>query len=202
MPAKRQARSRLGQAGDSRGAASSSTFSSASAAIRNPGPNPPQTTGTQFQGASVTAPGIQPPDSMGAVGPSQFLVMVNGRIRTFNKSTGVVDGAIDTTTDIFWTAVRNGQHTSDPRVRYDRLRDRWFLTMINIPSGSPMSNRVMVAYSDTGTISSTTSFHTRYLVVNPVIGGNGCFLDYDTLGVDVNALYVGGNLFCGAHLGR
>jgi hypothetical protein len=29
---------------------------------------------------------------MGAVGPSQFLVFVNGRIKTFNKTTGVADG--------------------------------------------------------------------------------------------------------------
>src|SRR5438874_2068311 len=63
-----------------------------------PLPDAPQTTGTTFQGATLTDTGAFPPDSMGAVGPTQYIVAVNGRIRSFNKSTGLVDNALNADT--------------------------------------------------------------------------------------------------------
>ena len=48
----------------------------------------PQTLGTSFTGATLADTGAFPPDTMGAVGPAQFIVAINGRIRTFNKTTG------------------------------------------------------------------------------------------------------------------
>ena len=42
-----------------------------------------------FLGATFADCLAYPPDTMGAVGPSQFIVAVNGRIRSFNKNTGV-----------------------------------------------------------------------------------------------------------------
>src|SRR5262249_15029036 len=56
------------------------------------GPSAPQTLGTSFTGATLADTGAFPPDTMGTVGPTQFIVFVNGRIRTFNKTTGVADG--------------------------------------------------------------------------------------------------------------
>src|SRR4051794_8454154 len=55
-------------------------------------PNTPQTTGVNFTGATLADTLAYPPDSMGAVGPAQYIVAVNGRIRTFNKQTGAADG--------------------------------------------------------------------------------------------------------------
>ncbi len=55
-----------------------------------------QTPSTTFNG--VTGPtenGAFPPDNMGAIGPAQYIVFVNGRIRSFNKTTGVADGVLD-----------------------------------------------------------------------------------------------------------
>src|SRR5829696_6926584 len=40
---------------------------------------------TNFLGAQASDSGFIPPDSMGAVGPSQVLVAVNGRVRVFDK---------------------------------------------------------------------------------------------------------------------
>src|SRR5205823_219936 len=40
-----------------------------------------------------------PPDSMGAVGPTQYIALVNGRIKSFNKSTGLPDGVLNATTN-------------------------------------------------------------------------------------------------------
>ena len=71
---------------------------------------------------------------MGAVGPSQFFLFVNGRLRTFNKTTGVADGVINADPDVFFSSVMTPvsppvvlNFTSDPQVRYDRLSGRWFL---------------------------------------------------------------------------
>src|SRR5437867_2967533 len=69
-----------------------------------------QSSGTSFIGANLGMSGFVPPDAMGAVGPTQILVVVNGRIRTFTKG-GVLDGAIDTTTDNFFSTVRNSSST-------------------------------------------------------------------------------------------
>ena len=59
----------------------------------------PQTVGVNFTGATLQ--GINnptnafPPDCDGAVGPTQYVVGVNGRIVTFNKTTGVGDGVLN-----------------------------------------------------------------------------------------------------------
>src|SRR5207244_8839375 len=62
-------------------------------------PLAPQTLGTSFTGATLADTNAFPPDSMGDVGPGQYIVAVNGRIRSFNKSTGVADGALNADTD-------------------------------------------------------------------------------------------------------
>src|SRR6187200_2961177 len=60
------------------------------------GPSTPQTVGTSFTGATVSdTPGFVPPDTMGAVGPTQYIVTVNGRFRSFTKTTGLADGALN-----------------------------------------------------------------------------------------------------------
>ena len=46
-----------------------------------------------------------------------------------------------TTTNTFFTTVRDGVGTSDPQVRYDRLSGRWFITIINVPT----PNKILIA---------------------------------------------------------
>ena len=55
--------------------------------------------------ATLADTGAFPPDSMGAVGPTQFILAVNGRIRSFNKQTGVADGVLNADMDIFFQSV-------------------------------------------------------------------------------------------------
>jgi len=135
---------------------------------------------------------------MGAVGPTQILVGVNGRIRTFNKSTGAADGVLNATMDSFFGSVRSGISTSDPRVRYDRLAGRWFVIMINVST----PNRVLLAVSDGGILTQSTVwtfFFFQQDLVSPA-GDTGCLADYPSLGIDANALYIGVNQFCGSPL--
>ena len=66
----------------------------------------PQTLSTQFDGATgPTETGYILPDTEGSVGPTQFFVFINGRMRTFNKTTGVADGVINADPDVFFSSV-------------------------------------------------------------------------------------------------
>jgi hypothetical protein len=187
------------------------TKSGAGTAADTIAPTAPQTVGTpNFTAATLADTGAFPPDTMGAIGPSQFVAFENGRVRTFNKTTGVADGVINADSDVFFASVMTPltggvtlNFTSDPQVRYDRLTRRWFLTIIDVPGASlpgDKPNRILIAVSDAasnGVISGSTVF-TFYFVQQDTVGlgsSNDEFLDYDSLGIDNNALYVGGNMF-------
>ena len=174
-------------------------------------PLAPQTVGTNFKAATLADSGSLPPDTAGAVGPTQFLVFVNGRLRTFNKTTGAADGALNVDPNVFFASVMtpppSAQHatfTANPQARYDRLTGRWILLCIDVPfnllSGiADTPNRVLIAVSDAasaGVISASTIWTYYFVQQNTVGGGNtNEFFEYPSLGVDNNALYVGGNTF-------
>src|SRR6266511_2426572 len=85
-------------------------------------PSQAVTSGTDFLGAQLSQSNFVPPDSMGAVGPSQILVSVNGRIRVYDKQGNL--GGLNLTDSAFWAPVRNGSEPTDPGVEYDRLAQR------------------------------------------------------------------------------
>lgn len=147
-----------------------------------------------FTAATLADTTAYPPDTMGAVGPSQFLAALNGRIRVFDKTTGE-KGALDVDSDVFFDSVRGGEITTDPRVRYDRLSGRWFVLMINVAASN---NRIMLAVSDGPTIAGQSGWTFYFFPQNQVApeGDFGCFADYPSLGIDRHALYVGTNQFC------
>jgi PKD repeat protein len=153
-------------------------------------PLTPQILGVSFQTASLSESTYIPPDSMGAVGPTQILGIVNGKIKIFSK-TGAT-GPLNATTDTFFASVRHNSGTSDPHVRYDRLSHRWFVVMINIEN---TSNRILIAVSSDSIITASTTF-TFFEFQQDFDGGDaGLFADYPTLGVDPSALYIGVNNF-------
>lgn len=164
------------------------------------GGGPAQSVGVSFNGLTITQSlEVIPPDSTGDIGPSQYVVCTNGRIRAYDKTGGL--SGLDTSITVFFSSVRNGSGVSDPRVRFDRTSNRWFVTAINLQ----IPSRVMIAVSDGPTISSTSSF-TFFFFVHDQVGStpnsdtNGLF-DYPSLGVDANALYIGGNIFAPSFTG-
>ena len=90
----------------------------------------PQAVSTTFTGATFVETGAFPPDTMGAAGPTQFVVFLNGRLRTFNKTTGVADGVLNLDPDVFFNSVKSVPPGGGinfviyPQVRYDRLIGR------------------------------------------------------------------------------
>ena len=168
-----------------------------------------QTVGPSFN--AVTGPtetGAFPPDTEAEVGPTQVIVHVNGRLRSFTKGTSIVapaaDGVLNADTDVFFASVMTSPpagtvtFTSDPNIRYDRLSNRWFLNIIDVTvntttGATPIVNRVLLAVSDAasnGTISGSTVW-TFYQFT----GDATLFTDYQSFGIDANALYIGANMF-------
>lgn len=157
-------------------------------------PRAPQTIGSSFLAIDRKAANAVPPDTMGAVGPTQIFVCLNGRFRVFDRN-GVSVPALDVDSDVFFQTVRNGALTTDPRVRFDRFTNRWFVTMIT----EATVNRVMVAVSSGPELSALSNFtffqfQHDFNTTNSDPDHNA-FADYDTLGLDVNALYVGVSIF-------
>lgn len=168
----------------------------------------PQTIGLNFD--ALTGPnenGAFPPDTMGAVGPSQFFLFVNGRLRTFSKTTGADDGVINVNPNVFFSGVMTPisppvvlNFTSDPQIRYDRLSGRWFVSIIDVPCTSAScatlgANRWLLAVSDansTSAITPATVWTFFFFQTDPTN-----FCDYPSLGVDAQAVYTGCNMFTG-----
>ena len=171
-----------------------------------------QTIHSNFQGTDFgESGGITPPDNMGEVGPTQLCVVSNGRIKFYTKPT-VCQPALTTSTsngtsslgnpifssdlDVFFSTVRNGQSSTDPHIHYDRLSQRWFIVAINVANNS---NRIMIAVSSGPTITDATNFtffafaHDQGAATSS--NDRGAFCDYPMLGVDKNALYIGGVIF-------
>jgi hypothetical protein len=186
------------------------SFPDPNAATRQAGPVTTNihTTSNSFDGATLTDTGAFPPDSMGTVGPTQFITFVNGRLRSFTKA-GVADGVLNADPDVFFASVMTpvtppvvANFTSDALVRYDRFTGRWFLAIIDVPCTNATctttaANRLLLAVSDAasnGTISGSTVWTFFQFQGSPGTD----FLDYPSLGVDVNALYIGGNMFSSA----
>ena len=162
----------------------------------------PQTVGpVNFRAVQANASGYTPPDTQAAVGPSQILMIVNGRIISFSKNGGA-SGGLNASADTFFASVWNNSPTVDPRVRYDRLSQRWFVSSITTNSAS---NRIVLAVSSGPVISGASSFtFYQFAFDQPTptsTADTGGFADYDTLAVDANALYIGSNIFKGNFVG-
>ncbi len=161
-------------------------------ALRGGAPGP-YAVGTSFLGIDLNSSGSVPPDSVGDVSPTQVVVLANGRIRAFDK-TGVI-GTLNADLDVFFSSVNGGNTCGDPQVRFDRLTNKWYVTAITFTS----PNRVLLAVSSGATLTGAASF-TFFQFQQDLVGtqpnsNTGEWVDYLSLGVDNNALYVGGNMF-------
>ena len=158
-----------------------SAFTCASSAQAAP------TLGANFEGGSqlvncALGECFRPPDTMGAVGTTQFLETANGYVRTYDKHTGALQQSINMRT--FWgNAGLAGGANGDQRVLFDHFTNRW----IALGFGST-TNKINIGISDTadalGGWKSTQ-----------IVGVAGTTLDYPTLGIDKNGVYIGTNNF-------
>ncbi len=135
--------------------------------------------------------GFTPADCNGAVGPSHYVELINGRFSVFNKVTGAK--VATQTAAAFWTSTGltfgPGVVQSDPRLIYDPTSQRWFASAIDVNS-SQANNRFLLAISATS--DPTGTWRGVAFTADPV---NGNFADFPTLGLDQKGVYVGGFYF-------
>ncbi|CAG1009805.1 hypothetical protein ANRL4_04090 [Anaerolineae bacterium] len=145
-----------------------------------------------------------PPDTMGAVGPTQFVGAFNVAFTIQNKFTGANEFPPITLNalfaDVYTPTPPDDTTLFDTRVRYDRLTQKWIIVAENYWEGVlGGSNRVFISIIDDPIITPTTVvrnyFYQPDLVQPTAAEETGCFYDYPTLGMDANALYMSLNVF-------
>jgi hypothetical protein len=158
----------------------------------SPGTAAAPTAGLNFEGVGQGFSGPQgtfnvnsaPPDTNGAVGPNDYVQIVNESFAIFNKSGTAIYGPVATNT--LWSGFGGGcqsNNDGDATVVYDRAADRWVFQQFSV-STTPYLE--CVAVSKTG---DPTGQYNRYSFQY------SNFPDYPKLGVWPDAYYVTFNLF-------
>ena len=125
-----------------------------------------------------------PPDTMGAVGTTQFMAALNGVYGIYDKATGA---NLSMVSDVaFWGAAGKVGANGDSRVLFNSTANRW----IAISFGASVSN-IQIAVSDSANALGTWK-STQFS------GFAGGTADYPTLAFDKNAAYIGTNNFSAA----
>ena len=160
---------------------SSNAVASDTSGPRSPGRQIP-TTSTNFGG--IGANGSAPPDNDGAIGPTQYVELVNQQFEVFNKSGSVVLSARNTNT--LWSGFGGGcqaNNDGDGTVLWDPLAQRWVLQQFSV-STTPYLDCVAIS-----TTSDATGTWNRYSFQF------SSFPDYPKMGVWPDAYYASFNLF-------
>jgi hypothetical protein len=144
---------------------------------------------TNFTGLGFADTGLNPPDTMGAVGPNHFVELLNSSltnfvgIRVYDKSGNLI---VQTNSLDFFRIGTNypaGQSMVDPRIFYDQQSQRWVATALD----SQGSKEVILAVSNGDSPTNLISGWSRYLLP---LHGWATLTDFPTLGMDANGLYV------------
>src|SRR5258708_30900585 len=87
------------------------------------------TIGANLTVASLLNVGANPPDTDGAVGPSQFVELLNSAYRVYDKSGNVLQTS---SLNQFWSSAGILQASAfDPRVLYDPDSQRWYAAAVD-----------------------------------------------------------------------
>jgi hypothetical protein len=166
-------------------------------------PSPAQ----NFDGLSFSDVGAgYPPDTVGDVGPNNYIEAVNTGFRIFNKTGGTL---VTSTFNTLWSGAATGTpcdtfHGGDPTVIYDAIGNRWILG--DFSWSQAVGGLDNGPYYECIAVSQTA---------NPVVGGwyrygirtddagHPWFSDYPKMGIWPDALYMSANMFdctasCGA----
>ena len=131
---------------------------------------------------------FRPPDTMGAIGTTQFLEANNGSIAVFDKATGGLTSRVSM--PMFWAnAGLPGGALGDQRVLFDHYTNRWIMAGFGTAG-----NIINVGISDTSNALGTW----KGLAITVLPSGTA---DYPTLALDDKGVYIGTNNFTTAFTG-
>ncbi len=147
------------------------------------------TPATNFAGISDGVAGFNvasaPPDTVGDVGPSHYVQMVNTAMAIYNKSGSLLWGPNNINT--IWSGFGGGCQTNndgDPTVTYDQINNRWVIAQFSV-STTPYLE--CVAVSQTG--DPTGAYH-RF-----AYGFGNVMNDYPKVGMWRGDYYITYNMF-------
>lgn len=146
---------------------------------------------TQYDAAAFSRNFI-PPDTMGAVGATQFMATANGVYGIFDKTTGAVLSKMSDVT--FWSKAGQTGANGDSRVLYNADAGRWIV----LSFGSNVKD-IQVAVSNNSDAVNGGWKSVKYQGYGGF--GFGATADYPTLAMDKNAVYIGTNNFAPASSG-
>jgi len=153
----------------------------------------PISLGLSFEGTSdfdtrALGVGLIPPDTMGAVGTSQYVQLINGSFSVYSKTTGALL-APRVTDSTFWTNNGGGATGGDPRVLFDQRTSRWLAIGFDA-SGANL--RIGVSETD----DALGAWRTAVVpgVAGPAFPLSG-LADYPTLSISGNSILIGTNDF-------
>lgn len=147
--------------------------------------------GTSDYNTRALGIGLIPPDTMGAVGTTQYVELINGSFSVYNKATGAL-AAPRITDSTFWTTKAGGQATGgDPRVLFDKPTQRWIAIGFN-----SAGNGLQIATSVTD--DALGAWKSAQFGVFGEPGRFNALADYPTLALSGNAIIVGTNDFSAA----
>ena len=136
--------------------------------------------GTSQANNSLLDGAFRPPDTMGAIGTTQYMETTNGSVTIYDRS-GTVLSRVGA--NAFWQGMGQSGSRGDQRVLFDHYTNRW----IAVGFGGT-TNVVVIGVSDTanalGTWKSTS-----------IVGPSNRVLDYPTLAIDNKGVYIGTNNF-------
>lgn len=156
---------------------------------------PAQSVALNFQAASVIDvkdPTFIPPSQIGAVGPTQYVMSCAGIYRSFNKFTGLPDGALNIDETAFYGGFGGGQvglHSGvggDTSIQYNRFLNRWFFATEN-----GATSDVVIVISRDAILTEASQYDTYVfpaIELDPEIGTDG-FTDYTIVTFDQNVVY-------------
>ncbi len=149
----------------------------------------------KFEVDSLDIANTFPPDCTGVAGPDQFVVFGNNIIKSFDKNTGLADGGIDINPSAFFSYLTSNP-ISGPRIHYDRLSGQWILLAIDYDVSTYDNNKILLAISNESFITPYTYWYFYSINVGPSI-----FFAFPTLGVDSQAIYIGGHTYSNTNSG-
>ena len=122
-----------------------------------------------------------PPDTIGAVGRTQYMATTNGAYGIYDKSTGAL---LSMTSDVaFWAAAGQTGANGDSRIIYNPASSRWVV----VSFGASVAD-LQIAVSNTDNALGGW----KSVKFTGFAGGTA---DYPTLALDKNAVYIGTNNF-------
>ncbi len=135
-----------------------------------------------------------PPDTVGAVGPNNYVQAVNGGLAIWDKLGHLLWGS--SSTSVLWSTLSNADGNScatrndgDPVVVYDGIADRWFITQFDVPNDGKNTAKSWQCVAVSKTSDPTGAYWTYDFFFNHQLN------DYGKFGVWPDGYYATYNMF-------